>query len=274
MKVHQTIICINWVHLDNAAEVEAAGTHIEPPPQMYRLPIWLQTKHSLSNVSEQIKNDSIQEIAEVAFGGISNMYDFIVRHAKAPQLQHVQQIIQKNKLKHDELERMKKSQNEAAVDISVDDDEDMPKISSFSELPSDTITYISGFLNKKDIQSLKQTCYKNGIVCLQEMRKYNIGILNTNDIINDNSKRFVDLVGVAPRESFNYSRHISSTPYSDLLQFHENMCNIPKKKQFVQRKYNCKCLRQPPLGTIVRHHWMSKHLFLFDQRHSMICSKK
>eukprot|EP01084_Bolivina_argentea_P075632 137085_1 len=97
-----------WIHFDNITEIDAFGTHIKPCEKLDHLSIWLKTRHTLSNVSKKIKNESLQEIIQISFGGISNMYDFMVEHAQPTQLQSMQEIIKNNKMKAEELKKNKK----------------------------------------------------------------------------------------------------------------------------------------------------------------------
>ena len=110
------------------------------------------------------------------------------------------ELIKQQKLKHQNKKRTQ------IINNKNDDDDQVKTVKSvFAYLPNECISHICGYLNKTNIRMFKQTSRQIAVVCLEEMKKISVGILNGNTFLNYNG----DLNHLRANTMIKYSRYSS-----------------------------------------------------------------
>eukprot|EP01083_Nonionella_stella_P086850 241473_1 len=272
-----------WTHLDNVEECDIFGTHTQTVSKrgMYHLPIWLETRHTLLNTPDTVKSQSITDIADTVFGGVSHMMDFIVRHSDSSQLQQIQQIVKQNNVKHEQsIKRDTQTLSEAKQETDVEgtDTDIVPKISNITELSKDCIGHVCSYLNRRDIASFKLTAYKNCMVCLEELRKDEVGVLNTNEMFDDQQKRFTDWIAFISQTHLSFTRHLPSTTYSGLFEMWKDVYDVPVENQLLLKiGYNVKqdhMYRPKEIHHLLISQFLPSRFYLLDTRNIVVFGKE
>ena len=211
-----------YVHLDNVNEIAEYGEHTfknEPSQTL----LGLKTKRAHRNAPNSVKRACSKQIIEKVFGE-TDVLSILIENASTLQLKQIHEIIkQKRATYHKKMESKKKDE----------DEESIQEISSLSQISRDSITNIIGFLDRSGISSFKLTSFRNGMLCLREMAKINIGVSNVNEILNDMDKKYVDKLGPIAdlnRQNYRYPANVTISSFSDSLM---DKYNIPSSKQLL-----------------------------------------
>eukprot|EP01084_Bolivina_argentea_P286071 490679_1 len=223
------------VHLDNTDEVDRFGLHTKEKCSNH-IPILLETKRAYINTPDAIKKKCTKAIIDNVYGGMDNVLCYLINNATTTHLTRIQNIIKQKNIQHNDKakqsEQQLSDQENKSQNVS-ENTQDTPKISSLSELSSDSITNICSYLDRDDIKSFKLTSFSNGMICLREMEKFNVSAFNTNELINDEHQKYVDTLGFTNicRSNFTYQRFPSNTKYCALQNIFEEKYNIPPCQQ-------------------------------------------
>jgi len=291
-----------WVHLDNTKEVSRFGVHTYTK-EINHVAISLETNRSFLQTPMELREACAVECIDKIFGGMPNILSFLIKHGSPSQLQQIQQIL---KQKHFECyeqvrafaqEQQCVSSSHRALECNLDDASDiddneelqlddnliqiaakrpakLKRITSLSELSRNAISHICGFLNREDIKAFKLTSYQNGIVCLDEMTKCNVGISNVNDILNDTNNRFVDELGMIIRKSYTFHRYPANMDYLSLRLQWQDRYNIPLSHQLLLSENQTACrfydtLKNEQMGHFKIRAIPTPNFLLFDKRHTI-----
>ena len=223
-----------WVHRDNVDEIDFYGTYTLKK-QINHIPTLLETKRAFLKTPNEIKEYIASSIIKTVYGA-SNALSVLMANGTTSELQKMHKIIKQKNIKYEEIKRLKSKKNDKETEPMNDKINDSKnnkpnKISSLSQISSDSITNICGYLDRRNIKSFKLTSFQNGMVCLREMNKSNIAIFNMNEIIDDKNNEYMDKLGLLIESNYSYCRYPANMKFSSLQQIWSEKYNVPISKQ-------------------------------------------
>mmetsp|Transcript_43677 Transcript_43677/g.72135 ORF Transcript_43677/g.72135 Transcript_43677/m.72135 type:complete len:584 (+) Transcript_43677:45-1796(+) len=300
-----------WVHLDNSKEVSRFGHHTYTK-EINHVAISLETNRALMRTPMPLRSVAAQRCVDEIYGGMSNLLEtFLIKHSTPTQLQQIQQILKNLQIEYDDgLDALEcESETECCVaenvsvaetaseshsivvggddgasvishstmdgvsEVEVEGDEVENEAQSLYDLPMNAVSYICGFLNRKDIKAFKTTSYRHGIACLDEMTKCNVGISNVNDIINDMDNQFTDALGMSTRKNYKFHRYPANTDYITLRSEWKEKYGIPLSQQLLLSE-GIKCRfydtrKNEQMSDFKIRAIPTSNFLLFDKRHTI-----
>eukprot|EP01084_Bolivina_argentea_P020097 37397_1 len=168
------------------------------------LQYYLQVNHLLDEVEDSLLIDNFDKICH-SLGEELDILRFIVKYSNAEKLKPMQECIKSIQRDNDksnkdlqDIENINNSEHkEEMKDIeSMDNEEQI--ISFFSHISTNSIENICQFLQTYDIRRFKTVCCRIGVICLKEMNKCLIKVLNGKKLIgldiNANDIRYINLM--------------------------------------------------------------------------------
>eukprot|EP01084_Bolivina_argentea_P266319 451691_1 len=150
---------------------------------LFRVCEWVKTNRLINEANNIVLDASLNQIIH-ALGGAKSMLLELTKSLKIEQIKEINNIISNQQRKFNS-----ETNNESTHSNDDDDinsmDETNSKSFSISDVPNACLSHICGYLNKQTIKSFKLTSRQNCIVCLEEMQKISIGILNMNNPFNN-----------------------------------------------------------------------------------------
>eukprot|EP01084_Bolivina_argentea_P272427 463825_1 len=208
----------------------------------------LRIQRLLSDADDKVLKKSIHCIAKKIFNDYYSFMQFILTYSKHEQLSEIHQIIRLQKLKRSkENDNINNDIDDNMIDDNVindnmiddnitdnidhntDDNIDDNKSDLFETLANENIDYICGYLDHSDIEKFKQTSRQIAIICLDQMRKISVGILNTNSMENT----FYEINRKHITHYVQKSRYVDTTRFYSLQEEWETIYEIPEKYQLL-----------------------------------------
>ena len=189
----------------------------------------LKITEQLNSTSHNLINSVFQQIINDVFGGIQNVIKALAAHSNYDQLQQIHHIINDQHQQNigikttDSKQSIQETQIAETTQISITDNtakkEKNINNNNFDKLCKGSISNICAYLSRKDIKSFKLCSNRIGVICLEEMNKYSVGILNMNALIHPYFK--------SNSNNFDLEQHIKFSRY-----------NGNKTLSFLQERWN------------------------------------
>eukprot|EP01084_Bolivina_argentea_P143303 251695_1 len=215
--------------------------------RILRLQTTLKINHLLQNNSDNFFTQWLNQIIEL-FGGKTSFLLFITNNCDNDILQSIHTIGKKLKLqiksqnqKNNILNYFKSTRNNTQLQnkrITID-----PNI--FNLISNESITNICSYLRKNDIEKFKLCSKRIGIICLSEMKKITISILNLNKFINMTKTRYKNIYSLQQQWEKRYQikqnnqlffreTYINNIDYRRYEPIHDNTKPLfPKRERYV-----------------------------------------
>ena len=143
-----------------------------------RLTSWLKLNRIIldDDTSDDILQDSLSAIMR-SFGSIRDFFLFIAKSVRYDRgtSEFIHRAISKQSIIH------KNKDNEAAEQDNERQKQVKP-LNAMQSISNESVTHISNYLAKTDIQSFKLTSRRNAIISLEQMGKYSVSIVNANTL--------------------------------------------------------------------------------------------
>eukprot|EP01084_Bolivina_argentea_P218079 370150_1 len=183
----------------------------------YLIP-WLKINGLLNDnkTTNDILNECLCDIFKL-FGGTKQTLLLIAKQARYDpdinKLKSMNEIISKQRRK-----QQKTTSNTNNKDIQL--------------LPDECIGHICSYLDKPNVTSFKTTCRRIGVVCLQEMRKKRVAIININQWLNNTDDHF-NFYELNIEQMTQTNSYHATTKYCSLYDTWSQQFNIPEKHQLI-----------------------------------------
>ena len=226
-----------------------------------RLAIRLKANGLLSDISPEAFKLCMDEVIDTLFGSDRVLLDFIMASVKINELQTIHAIVKKKHLKYKQQRnnlhnyfqsKSNNLRNYFKVD-TVENERRKPvqkkqskkKKLDFESMPNEIIGRISEYLTKADVAyKLRRVSRQIAIVCLGEMQKISVGMLNMSEhkmTIKDGEKGCIKLSAL----DLMYSRYHWTTRMSSVYSIWSEQYGIPEQHQLL-------CRIQSQLGGICK----------------------
>eukprot|EP01084_Bolivina_argentea_P269053 457149_1 len=161
---------------------------------LIRLHTSLKVSELLQSADNCVMNKALPDIFKL-FGGTHCMVKFILNHCMVDKLEPVYQIIKKHKIQNDIVKVHQKNDNKQTIKKTSNHS------NPFTSIPNECIYEIIAFLDKWDVNHKFKLCSKRiAILCLNEMTKISIGVMNLNTLCNT-----TEYVKLYPKQIIRYN---------------------------------------------------------------------
>eukprot|EP01084_Bolivina_argentea_P077606 140814_1 len=213
---------LSQLNNDETEQSHFDAEHIKTVTEWIRIRHLMQTVHESSVLTLSL-NKIIESINDVTRK--KSIINFLIQEGNSDELVSMYKII-----KHQQSEY----HNSTKKSISPITNNNHT-IQLFNNISTESIANICSYLNRKDIVSFKMVTSRIGIICLEEMMKYKIGILNGNNLLNINSpKLLIQMTYLLNRyDTYNWTRYHLNQRYISLYDKWDEMYSIPEQFQLL-----------------------------------------
>ncbi len=139
-----------------------------------QLTSWLKLNRLISQkrTTDQVLKDALRDIIpSLSAGCMKDIFFFISNHAKHEndKLKLIHQSISKRIIKYEDQNDATNTENKTENHGNI-----------FDVISNESISNICSYLEKTDINILKLTDRRNGIICLEEMNKFMVAVITRN----------------------------------------------------------------------------------------------